>query len=383
MHRTAVAVAAAVLIVALVTAGAVPAAIATPVVAQSGSAEAYSGTHVEFDTEDGGIVDYRLDGESLFDSVATESRSAFETRTDARFDGELATVSGIAGASTSIAARSATHAAVETGGSATMNAYDSERGHLVIEAGGDAQLVEVRLAGDAEAHAEDDSRVVVTRENGTQGAFIVVGDGSVTVNRNGDVTVELRKDDRVVFRSSGDERTADDAEQERLIAEGAATAETYVTADGDDVVVAAVEYATDTSVKAANPTGAAIELTVDRTTDEGTIVLTTVDEAAVGPIEGIAVSVDGAAATPVTSYGELEAAADGGDGPAFAVANEGNASADVLVAVDHFSERSVTVTGGDESAGDDGGSAVDDQPGFGVGVALIALLSALLAWRQG
>lgn len=379
MHRTAVAVAAAVLIVALVTASAVPAAIATPVVAQSGSAEAYSGTHVEFDTEDGGIVDYRLDGESLFDSVATESRSAFETRTDARFDGELAAVSGIAGASTSITARSATHAAVETGGSATMNVYDSERGHLVIEAGGDAQLVEVRLAGDA----EDDSRVVVTRENGTQGAFIVVGDGSVTVNRNGDVTVELREDDRVVFRSSGDERTADDAEQERLIAEGAATAETYVTADGDDVVVAAVEYATDTSVKAANPTGAAIELTVDRTMDEGTIVLTTVDEAAVGPIEGIAVSVDGAAATPVTSYGELEAAADDGDGPAFAVANEGNASADVLVAVDHFSERSVTVTGGDESAGDDGGSAVDDQPGFGVGVALIALLSALLAWRQG
>lgn len=262
-----------------------------------------------------------------------------------------------------------------------MNAHDSERGHLLIEAGGDAQYVEVRLAGDAEAHPEDDSRVTTTRENGPQGTFIVVGDGSATVNRNGDVTVDLREDDRVVFRSSGDERSDDDAEQERLIAEGAATAEAYVTADGDDVVVDAVEYAADTNVEVANATGTAVELTVERTTDEGTLVLTTVNDAALGTLEAIHVTVDGDAATSVSSYGELESAADGGDGAAFAVVNEGDASADVLVAVDHFSERPITIAGEDDTA-TEGGSAVDGQPGFGIGVALIALLSALLALHR-
>lgn len=98
MHRTT----AVVLIVALVTVSVVPAGTA----AQSGSAEAYSGTHVAFETADGSIVDYRLDGEPLFDSVAVESRSEFEARADAdvRADGELAAVTDVAGTSTAIAA---------------------------------------------------------------------------------------------------------------------------------------------------------------------------------------------------------------------------------------------------------------------------------------
>ena len=109
--------------------------------------------------------------------------------------------------------------------------------------------------------------------------------------------------------------------------------------------------------------------------------------------------VDGEAAAEASSYSELESATEGGDSSKFLVRQSASAeaSADVLVALNHFSERDVTMS-------DDGGSGTDDtdsdssdgtdgddsdrdgsddtdtsspgQPGFGVGIAVIALLAA-------
>ena len=112
--------------------------------------------------------------------------------------------------------------------------------------------------------------------------------------------------------------------------------------------------------------------------------------------------VDGEAAVEASSYSELESATEGGDSSKFLVrqSSSAEASADVLVALNEFSERDVTMTegssdgtdnNGDENNGDDtdtddnNGDGTDtdgtDEPsqglsGFGVGVALLALLAA-------
>jgi PGF-CTERM protein len=134
-------------------------------------------------------------------------------------------------------------------------------------------------------------------------------------------------------------------------------------------------------------------MTAERAQEEGTVVITSVSEAALAASDSLEVTVDGEAAVEASSHAELREAADGGDSSAYMVRQSGSAeaTADVFVAVNHFSERQIAVSDGDDSdssdgettsdGSDDGDGASDGggQPGFGVTAAIIALISVALA----
>jgi PGF-CTERM protein len=137
-------------------------------------------------------------------------------------------------------------------------------------------------------------------------------------------------------------------------------------------------------------------MTAERAQEEGTVVITSVSEAALAASDSLDVTVDGEAAVEASSQAELREAADGGDSSAYMVRQSGSAeaTADVLVAVNHFSERQIAVSGDDSGSSDgettsggsddgdgstDGESDSDGQPGFGVTAAVIALISVALA----
>ncbi|PSQ25752.1 hypothetical protein BRD03_11655 [Halobacteriales archaeon QS_9_68_17] len=379
----------------LVIASVTPAGVAASGPAEQ-EAEAYSGAHVSFEVENSAMTDYAVDGDVVAETVAVESQSDHESRTgvDAGADVELSTVTGVAGAETSLAAQSSTRASVDIGGSAEMTAHDSEHGVLIVDAGGESQYVEVGLASDAEAEQESDSRVAVTTANGSETAFVVVGEGEVTTNEDGNVTASLGDDAKLVTRSY-DERGEDDERTEAFIANGTATAEVYLTERDGEAVADTIEYGQDTAVEVTERSESEVRMTAERATEEGTVVIASVSDAALAASDSLTVTIDGEAAAEASSYAELRNAAEGGNSSAYAVRQSGSAeaSADVLVAVNHFSEREIVVAddgaseetttegGDDESDGEtsDGGG----QPGFGVTAALAALLSLAAARIRG
>ncbi|QCJ47323.1 hypothetical protein [Haloprofundus sp. MHR1] len=384
---------AAVMAVLVVLAGAAPA-----VSGQSGGAaesEAYSGTNVSFETGESAVVDYAVGGDTVFESVAVQSREEAQSGAGVGADVSMSVLTSFDGSALSLESRAETSASVEADSGASLDAHDNEHGILVVDAGGEkGQFVRANVSGDTEAETEGD-RVVVRTANGTTGAFLVVGDGNVTVTEEGDVAAELGADDRLVFRSYDGERSEDDKEQERLVSEGKAAAEVHVMQRGGETVTDVVSYADDTTVETAEQSENAVRMTVDRAEDEGTVLITSVSRAA----GNVSVTVDGEATAEASSYGELESAANGGDNSAYMV-TEGSAeaSADVLVAVNHFSEREVEIDGsgeettgdgsGEETTGDEStdGETDDDatassteMPGFGVGAGLLAVVLSALA----
>jgi PGF-CTERM protein len=266
----------------------------------------------------------------------------------------------------------------------------------------------------------------VTTENGTEATFLVVGEGDATVNDDGDVTARLGEDARLVFRSYPEGKDDRDEKQEDLIAQGEAKAEAYVMADGgnesetgddEQVVVDTVSYGDNTTVEVAESAEGKISLAVNRTTHEGTIVVTSVSEQALNATEDLEVAVDGEAAVEARTYSQLQSAV-GSDQSRYVVesaaSGSADASADVLVAVNHFSERTISMqssaseatteeeTVSDETTGDesdrttqDGASGETtsesdeptstgdgaDVPGFTAAAAVVALLGAALLAR--
>ncbi|QSW99998.1 hypothetical protein [Haloterrigena alkaliphila] len=344
--------------------------------AQNATADGYVGTHVAFETSSNSLVDYRVGGEEVFENVTVASQSDHQSRTGLGADAELSAVANLAGLGLEIDARSQTRADVATDGSASLSAHDTERGILTVDAGGEEQYVELNLSGESNASAsEEDDRVLVETENRT-GVLVVAGDGDVAVNENGDVTADLAGDSTLVFRSYADGERDDDAvEQERLIAEGTATAEVYADEVDGERVADVATYGHDTTVEASAEAEERLEMTVERAESEGKVVIVSVSEAAleaVGSAEDLAVTVDGEAAAEASSYGELEGGI--GEEPRYMVtsSSEASAAADVLVAVDHFSERNVAVQSADDV--EDGDGEDDSVPGFGATAALVAAL---------
>ncbi|SEW12942.1 hypothetical protein [Natrinema salifodinae] len=364
--------------VAAVGAGA---SAASPSQQSDGSADAgaYAGTHVAFETSNDALVDYRVDGEQVFENVSVVSQSDHHSRAGLGADVALDAVVNLSGLGLELGAQSETRAEIETEGSASMAAHDSERGILTVDAGDEARYVEVDLADNvsAEADAEHGDRVVVDSGERT-GAFVVAGDGEVAVNENGDVTADLGNDATLVFRSYADgERDESAEEQERLIADGTATAEIYAEERAGERVVDVATYGQDIAIDAAEESQERLEMTVERAHGEGTVVIASVSEAAVDGAESaedLAVTVDGEAAAEASSYSELEGGI--GEEPRYMVtqSSDASATADVLVAIDHFSEREVAVQSADGDADGD-----DSVPGFGAGAALVALLTGTAA----
>jgi hypothetical protein len=256
-------------------------------------------------------------------------------------------------------------------------------------------MVHANLSSDSEANSESEERVVVTKDDGSQGTFIVVGDGEVVVNDEGNVTAEVEEGSQLVYRQYTDgERSENDEQQERMIQNGTATAEVYLESaaessqdsaengsdDGEEAAASVVEYGQDTTVEVTSRSENSINMTAERTQSEGKVVLTSVSEEAISNAEDIEVLVDGEAAAEADSYSEVEQAAQDGDSSAYYVSQSASAEAttDVAIGINHFSERDVTM----QSEGGGDGTTDGDGAGFGVFAALAALGAALLATRR-
>jgi hypothetical protein len=380
----------ALLVVSLVGAAAAPAAAT-----QSG--EAYSGSHVEFQTQNSAVTGYAVNDAVIVENVSVQSSEEARSQAGIGADAGLSTATEFSGAGLQLASQTSLSATVSVESGAAMQAHDNSRGIFQVRADDGAQMVHANLSSDSEAESESDERVVVTKEDGSQGTFIVVGDGEVVVNEEGNVTAEVEEGSQLVYRQYDDgERSEDDEQKEQMIQNGTATAEVYVESaaesgqdsaedgsdEGEEAAASVVEYGQDTTVEVTSRSENTINMTAERSQSEGKVVLATVSDEAFSSAEDVEVLVDGEAAAQADSYSEVEQAAQGGDNSAYYVSQSSSAEAstDVAIGVNHFSERDVSMQS--DGSGDDGGMTGGDGAGFGVFAAVAALGVALLATRR-
>jgi hypothetical protein len=378
----------------LVLASVAPAAVAATETAETqAQGEAYAGTNVEFQATSNAVVDYAVNGDVVVENVTVQSAS--EAGVGAGADVGLDAAADFAASDLSVTsnaeASAATSVTVESESGARIESHDNERGIMVVTSEDGEQVVRAGVASDSEAEAESENRVVVRKDDGATGTFIVVGDGEVTVNENGNVAAQVGEDGKLVYRQYEDERDDGDETQERLIANGTATAEVYYQQaqesgdDGGQRTADVVEYGSDTTVEVTERSESELNMTVERTQSEGKVVITHVSESAMEGADNaqdVEVYVDGEAAAEAESYSQVVAATEGDGGPAYTVRQSSNADAasEVVVGIDHFSERSVSMQSGGN--GDDGGITGGAGPGFGVVAALAAVGGALVAARR-
>jgi hypothetical protein len=388
----------ALLVVSMVGAAAVPAA------SQSAEGEAYAGTHVEFDERSNAVADYAVDGNVIVENVTMQSASETESSGGLGVEAGLGSTLAADIVGSTIQSRTEASASVtlgfESGGE--MRAHDTQRGVVQFTAGSEEQVVAVNVSSNADAQAESDERVVVSKEDGSSGTFIVVGEGNVTVDDNGDVAAQVGENSQLVYRQYNGDRSENDREAEKMIQNGTATAEVYVqqsAESGGETAVEAIEYGNDTTVEVASTAENEVNMTVERTQSQGKVVLTTVSKEAFQNAEDIQVYVDGEAAAQADSYSAVEQSATEGDQPRYYVTQSSSAEAtvDVAIGIDHFSARNVQMTSQDDATPtEDGSTATEgestgtqsddssqgDGAGFGALAALAALASSLIAARH-
>ena len=396
----------AVLVVSLIGAAAAPAAT------QGAEAEGYSGAFIEFETADAAVNDYTVSGQVVVDSLRVQSAGEAGGSGEGGVGvgvGADSTVS-IDGAAVQSQNNAGARASVAFESGAELEANDNRPGVVRITADGGDQVVQANVSGDTSQ--EGDGRVVVSGDDGAQGSFIVVGDGNISTSGDGQVTAAVGEGGQVVYRQYDGERSDSEQQQEQLIQDGTAAAELFVRgaadseggSDGGDNETSVVTYDEDTDAEVTSRSESQINATVDRTQQQGKVVVVTVAESAVESAESLEVLVDGEAAAQADSYGEVQQSAEEGDESRYLVRQSSSAEAavDVVVGIDGFSERQLSIQdaddgestptegtddGGDETDtegetdtdGDDGGGSSGDGPGFGAFAALIALTAALVA----
>jgi PGF-CTERM protein len=363
--------------VSMVTMAAAPAAAT-----QQADGEAYSGANIEFQTTGNAVAEYAVDGNVIVENVTVQSAS--EAESSGGLDAGLEATTDIDAAGLEIQSQSRASATIRSESGAEMETHDNQRGIIQVRADGQSQVVNVNVSGDAES--ESDERVVVTKEDGSQGTFIVVGDGEVVVNEEGNVNADIEQGSQLVYRQYDGERSDDDRTTERMIQNGTATAEVYVQQSqegGEETVADAVEYGEDTSVEIKSASESQVNMTVERSQSQGKVILTTVSDAAFQNAGDLTVTVDGEAAAQADSYSAVQQSASEGDEPRYYVAQSSSTEAmtDVAIGIDHFSERNVAMQG-DGGDGGDGGTTDGDGAGFGPAVALLAVVGTLLAARR-
>lgn len=384
----------------------------TPVAAaattQQTSGQAQSGTFVSFQASDDAVTNYSVNGRTLVERLNVQSAS--EARAQAGADIGLSDGVGFSGAGLSIAnsldAGASTSATIESSSGAEIVAHDNDRGIMVVSANGESHVARFDGSEDAEAEQESEKRAVIEGDDGGAATVIVVGEGNVSVSEDGNVTAMTEEDGTVVYRQYEDERSDSEAAQERMIANGTAVAEVYVgtaadatSDDGDDTPTATptdepsdeaaersadvVRYSEDTTVEVTERSATTVNATVDRAESEGKVVIMSVSETAFENADDASVFVDGEAAAEAESYGEVESATNDGETSTYLVrsSSSAEASTDVVVGINHFSERAVSMQSDDD--GSDGEStASGGQPGFGAGLAVVALVGAALFARH-
>jgi PGF-CTERM protein len=182
--------------------------------------------------------------------------------------------------------------------------------------------------------------------------------------------------------------------------------------DGDQTTVETVHYNDSTTVEQAAQTTENVIVTVDRTVQEGTVVVMSISDEALVATDTLSVMVDGEAAVAAESYSDLQSAANGGETSAYLVQDaSAEGESNVLVAVNHFSERQITVVGAEstttsdettatsadtettstdsetsENSGDEAAAepttSSSSAPGFGVSLAVLSLTGAALVARR-
>jgi hypothetical protein len=385
-------------------------AAAAPAATQQAEGEAYSGTFVQFETGNAAVTDYAVDGSVVVESVRAQSAS--ETEGGIGVDAGASSSTSISGSAVSTRSQGDASASVAFESGTDMEAHDNQRGVVTFTASDGDQVVQANVSGDASS--EGDKRVVVQGDDGAQGTFIVVGDGNVTTNADGQVTARLTEDSQLVYRQYNEERSDSEKTQEEMIQDGTATAEVYVYSaaesgsesaeDGEENASSVVTYGQDTSAEVQERSQDRVNVTVERAESQGKVLITTVSESAVENAESLEVLVDGEAAVQADSYSEVQDATEGADNSRYLVRQSGSAEAavDVIVGINHFSERTVTMRGaedgdgttptdesmddgtdtsGDDSDGDTEDTTDGDGAGFGALAALAALAAALIAAR--
>ncbi|WP_436927582.1 hypothetical protein [Halosimplex amylolyticum] len=331
-----------------------------PVTALAGTADqqAYAGSHVAFDTGSTAVVDYRVDGKQTVDSVRVQSQSEAESSIGLGGSADLDAAAGIVGAALSVDAETDAGASLTTESGASIEAHDNGHGSLVVAADDAAQYVALNVSGDAEQTGE--KRVVYETDGGATATAMVVGEGNVSVTEHGNLTAAVEEDSRLVVRSYTDGRSDADESEERLIVNETAAASVYVMSQGEKRVTDTVTYGQDTAVAVEERAEGRVDVTVSRTAHEGRVILAHVSNETFHSTEDVQVAVDGEAAASASSYAELRQAAAGGDTSKYMVRQSGGASASagatVLVGVNHFSTRTVTMT----DSTDDGETATSD-----------------------
>lgn len=392
------------LVVASVVGAAAPIA-ASQQAQQSQQAEAYTGTHVSFDTGSNAVVDYTVNGETIVRNVTVQSKSEAQSGGGISIGVDLSAVTELAGARISSSTTAATHATVGFESGAEMQAHDNGRGVLVLRSGGESQFVQVGVSSDARAEQAAENRVVVTNDNGTQSTFLVVGDGQVTVNEEGNVTAELGENANLVYRQYKDQRDESDRNQEQFITNGTATAAVYVQqvdTEGTKQAADVVQFSQDTTVNVTEKSTGRVTMTVDRARTEGSVILCTVSEKVFESTENIRVLIDDQAAAEASTYAEVKQSIQGQDSTSRYLvrpSSSAGATADVVVGINHFSSRSVTMTSETATAtatptetamdggmdGDGDGATGGGVPGFGplvTAIAVAVLAGALVARRR-
>jgi hypothetical protein len=406
----------ALLVVSLVGAAAAPAAT------QQSDAEgnAYAGSNIQFNTTGNAVSNYAVNDAVIIENVSVQSAEEARSQAGLGVEVGLSGAANIAGAA--VESRTEAAASVQLGfeSGAEMQAHDNNRGVFQVRAGSGSQMVQANLSNGAAAESESEERVVVTKDDGSQGTFIVVGDGEVVVNDENNVTAEVEEGSQLVYRQYDDaERSEDDKQQEQMIQNGTATAEVYLESaaessqdsaengsdDGKEAAASVVEYGQDTTVNVTTRAENEVNMTVERTQSQGKVVLTSVSEEAFSNAEDIEVFVDGNAAAQADSYSEVEQSAMEGDEPRYYVSQSASAEAttNVAIGIDHFSERNLRMSSAQEDAstatdeptatdssdtettegaGGDDGTTDGDGAGFGVLAAMSALAAALLALRR-
>lgn len=354
--------------------------------------EAYSGTYVSFQSNADAIADYSVNGETVVDSVAVQSTSKAQSSGGIAVDADLKSVTNFQAAGLSVQSSfegsASTTTTMRSESGATIAAHDNDRGIMVVTASDGSQYVRANLSSGSSAQAAGENRVVVSNDDGTKGTFIVVGEGDVTVNEEGHVTAKLQEDAQLVYRQYNEERSQSDKQQEQLIASGTATAEVYYQqtaesgGDAKQRTVDVVQYGQQTSIEVTSKTQNHLNMTVERAESQGKVVIVSASEAAMNNAENAKVYVDGEAAVKASSYSEVKSATNGGETSKYLVrsSSSAQASSDVVVGVNHFSKRQMSVQSGDGGGGGGGGGITGDAgPGFGGLLAIAAIGAALFA----
>ena len=357
-------------------------------------AEAYSGSHVSFTSNGSAVTNYAIAGETVASTIEVQSQSEVRSNLGLGVRGDMDAMTSIRGAGLTMQSSASAQASIQANSGARIQAHDHSHGTLVVEAE-DSQYVALGLNASSEAETESNQRVLVTTDSGTTAAVMVVGEGNVTVNDEGNVTAAVESESRLIVRSYSEARTEDDEETEDLIVNGTAAAEVYVDEQDNEHVTGSVVYDANTSVTVDAESESSVNMTIDRSEHEGKVVIASASQFDAESTEDVTVRVDGEVAAAASSYSELRAASDNGSTSKYMVRNSASAEADVLVAVNHFSERTVSMaekqaddgtsdsTDGDDSdtsdsTDGDSNGGVNTTSGNGPGFGVVSVLAAVV-----